>query len=42
MNRLKNEILNIEDIKLLVNSFYGKVREDDLLASIFNEKIQDR
>jgi hemoglobin len=42
MNRLKNEILNIEDIKLLVNLFYEKVREDKLLAHIFNDKIQDR
>lgn len=39
---LKNKILTIEDVKLLVNSFYEKVREDDLLASIFNEKIKDR
>ncbi len=36
------EIENIEDVKLLVNSFYGKVREDDQLKDIFNEKIQDR
>ncbi len=42
MNKLKNEILKIEDVKLLVNSFYEKVREDDLLAPIFNEKIKDR
>lgn len=36
---MKNEIQSIEDIKLLVNSFYEKVREDDLLASIFNDII---
>jgi len=36
------DISNIEDIKLLVNSFYGKVREDEKLKDIFNTKIQDR
>lgn len=36
------EIENIEDIKLLVNDFYAKVREDDLLGDIFNGVIQDR
>jgi len=39
---MKKEIETIEDIKKLVNSFYGKVREDDLLADIFNNIIQDR
>ncbi len=39
---MKHDIQNIEDIQLLVNSFYGKVREDDLLKDIFNERIQDR
>jgi len=39
---LKNDILIIDDVKLLVNSFYEKVREDNLLAHIFNDKIQDR
>lgn len=38
----KNEILNVDDIKLLVDAFYLKVRNDDLLADIFNDKIQDR
>lgn len=36
------EIQNIEDIKLMVDSFYGKVRQDDLIGPIFNEKIQNR
>lgn len=31
-----------EDIKLLVDVFYDKVRDDDLLATVFNEVIQDR
>ena len=36
------DISNIEDIKLMVDTFYGKVREDDLLGPIFNDKLQDR
>lgn len=36
------EIQNIEDIKLMVDSFYAKVRQDDLIGPIFDEKIQDR
>lgn len=39
---MKKDISTIEDIRLLVDSFYGKVREDDLLAHIFNTKIEDR
>lgn len=39
---LKKEILTLEEIKLLVNTFYDKVREDDLLKDIFNNVIQDR
>ena len=35
-------IQNIEDIKLMVDSFYAKVRQDDLIGPIFDEKIQDR
>lgn len=35
-------IEDINDIKLLVDTFYGKVREDDLLKDIFNNVIQDR
>ena len=38
----KKDILNIEDIKNLVDTFYEKVREDDLIGPIFNDKIQDR
>jgi hemoglobin len=39
---MKKDIVNINDIKLLVDSFYAKVRKDNLLAKIFNERIQDR
>lgn len=36
------EILSLEDIKLLVDTFYDRIREDELLGPIFNERIQDR
>ena len=39
---MAKEILNIADIRLLVDSFYSKVRKDELLATIFDEVIQDR
>ena len=42
MPQLKNDIAALDDIKLLVNNFYGEVRKDDLLADIFNNIIQDR
>lgn len=34
-------ISNISDIKLLVNSFYNKVKEDELLAEIFESKLHN-
>ena len=37
---MTKEIENIEDIQLLVNSFYAKIREDDQLGDIFNERIK--
>ena len=39
---MKNDITTIKDIKLLVNTFYDKIREDQLLKDIFNNKIEDR
>lgn len=39
---MNTDIITIDDIKHLVNSFYDKVRQDDLLADIFNNKIEDR
>lgn len=33
------EILTIEDVKKLVDLFYDKVRQDDVLSKIFDEKI---
>lgn len=38
----QQDILNIEDVKMLVNTFYTKVREDKTLAPVFNERIRDR
>ncbi|MEO6285307.1 MAG: group III truncated hemoglobin [Dyadobacter sp.] len=38
----KQQILDIEDIKLLVDSFYAKVRVDTLLSPVFNERISDK
>ena len=38
----QHDILSLDDVKILVNTFYGKVREDGMLAPIFNERIQDR
>jgi hemoglobin len=36
------DILHPEDVKLLVDSFYGKVRQDTLLAPVFNSRIGDK
>jgi hemoglobin len=34
-------ITTLEDIKLLVDSFYLKVRQDDLLKEIFDNRIEE-
>ena len=36
------EIISLDDIKKLVDTFYGKVRKDELIGPVFNERIQDR
>lgn len=38
----KKDITSLQDIKLLVDTFYSKIREDDMLGIIFNQNIQDR
>ncbi|SFG46414.1 group III truncated hemoglobin [Pontibacter chinhatensis] len=38
----KQDILALDDIKLLVDTFYTRVRADELLGPIFDERIQDR
>lgn len=35
----KTDIKGIDDIKIMVNEFYQKVREDELLAPIFNFRL---
>lgn len=37
-----SDITTIEDIKILVDTFYLGIREDDLLGPIFNAVIEDR
>lgn len=39
---MKQDILSLEDVKNLVDTFYDKIRKDELLGPIFNERIQDR
>lgn len=36
---MKKDITGLDDIKLLVNNFYGKVQQDPMLAPIFFEHI---
>lgn len=36
------DISTKEDIKLLIDTFYGTVRQDELLGPIFNERIKDK
>lgn len=38
----QTDISSLEDIKILVDTFYTKVRQDDKLAAIFNGVIQDK
>lgn len=43
MENIENkEILALEDIKLLVDTFYTRVRQDALLAPVFENKIRDQ
>lgn len=35
----KQDIMVLEDIKHLVDTFYGKIQVDDFIGPIFNEKI---
>lgn len=38
----QTQLLDLGDVKKLVDGFYTKVREDGLLAPIFNSRIEDR
>ncbi|GLU45204.1 group III truncated hemoglobin [Allomuricauda sp. NBRC 101325] len=35
------EIKSLEEVKQMVDLFYGKVRQDQILAGIFNDVIKD-
>lgn len=37
----KHDITSLNDIKLLVDTFYTKVAEDALLGPVFNERLSD-
>lgn len=39
---MKNDIQSLEDVKLLVDTFYGRVQKDSLIGPIFNEKLEGR
>lgn len=39
---MEKDITTLDDIKVLVDTFYSRVREDQMLRDIFNDKIQDR
>lgn len=39
---MKKEILSIDDIRLLVDSFYARVQKDELLGPVFNQRIGER
>jgi hemoglobin len=39
---MKTEIRNILDVQLLVDSFYNKVKGDELLGPVFHQKIGDQ
>lgn len=38
----RTDITTLEDVKLLVNTFYGYIQKEELLGPIFNKIIQDR
>ncbi|MEJ8755622.1 group III truncated hemoglobin [Pontibacter sp. H259] len=38
----KKDILHLDDVKRLVDTFYTRVRADEMLGPIFDESIQDR
>lgn len=40
--REKGDIRTIEDVRLLVDTFYGRARLDALVGPVFNDTIQDR
>ncbi|HOY11843.1 MAG TPA: group III truncated hemoglobin [Saprospiraceae bacterium] len=39
---MHKDISNVDDIKLMVDSFYERIRQDDLIGHIFNRIIGDK
>lgn len=39
--KMTTQILSITDVEYLVDTFYAKVREDELLSPIFNNVIKE-
>ncbi|MDR0230216.1 MAG: group III truncated hemoglobin [Flavobacteriaceae bacterium] len=39
---MKKDIQTLEDIVLLVDTFYGRVQQNELIGPIFNEKLEGR
>ena len=39
---MKRDIENLDDIKLLVNTFYGRIQKNLVLGPIFEEKVGGR
>lgn len=42
MESTKKDITELDDIKVLVDTFYAEVRKDGLIGVIFDKHIQDR
>lgn len=42
MTSKNHDILHLDDVKNLVDTFYGKVRANPLIGPIFDERIQNR
>jgi len=39
---MNKDIENRTDIQLLVDTFYGRVQQDDLIGPLFNERLEGR
>lgn len=39
---MRKDIENLSDIQLLVNTFYGRVQQDNLIGPIFNARLEGK
>jgi hemoglobin len=39
---MKRDIENLDDIKLMVNTFYGRIQKNEILGPIFEERVGGR